>query len=90
MALVGWGLWVLLALVRAVVVPLFVYPQLQDIATQSGRIALQLTDLLAEPIRNMLESACLLVAPYVVHRSNRRSVFLDQEFPEVPDEPIES
>ena len=88
--LVGWGLWVILALVRAVFVPLFVSPQLQDIATQSGRIAPPLTDLLAEPIRNVLDAGCLLVAPYVVHRSDRRSVFLDRVLPEVPDEPVES
>jgi len=67
---IAWGLWLAFNLIRVVLTP-YTYVQARNYALQIGRTPPQLADLMAEPIRMLLQQACLFTAPYVVYKSRR-------------------
>ena len=67
---IAWGLWLAFNLIRVVLTP-YTYVQAWNYALQIGRTPPQLADLMAEPIRMLLQQACLFTAPYVVYKSRR-------------------
>ena len=68
-ALIVWGLWLALALVRGLLAP-FTYSQIQDYAAQTRQAPPEAIDVIGALFKSLLSAACLFIAPYIVFRNH--------------------
>jgi len=70
-AVIGWGLWAAFHALRLILSP-FIYWYFVNLAGKLGRAAPPFGRLLAEIVPTALSGAGLLIAPFIVYRSQRR------------------
>ena len=84
MAVVVLGIWVAFEMLRLLGTP-YAYFQTRDFASQLGKTPPQFLPMMTRMSREFLIQACLLAAPYVVYKSQRR-IQLNEDSPRPQDQ----
>ncbi len=71
-AVIAFGLWSAINVVRLVLSPI-AYSQVRNYALQVGREPPHFSNILADMMPALLSSVGLLIAPYIVYRSQKRA-----------------